>query len=535
MLLADHCKFNFLLNLRLSEFLREQGFEETILVCAKISEIAQEHSTTGANVSERCMMRSIKSSVFEITLAVPAIAEFASVVGAVVDDVTDRIGLDDGKRARVRRAVARAFTLLVAEAMAESQDPVRLHFSETADALRISIRERGLPIDDRRAARDPRWHDILEYADRTAWHWHGTAGTELQLTFLHEAVTTESAFAPASAQIVQAAPEQTYTVRRFLPEDARGVVRCFYANYGYGYDVPAVYEPRRLAELNRLERYISFVAIDNAREIVGHYALDRQPGACIAEGCGAVVDPHHRGRHLLERLRSAAEQHAKELGLVAYFTEPVTDHAITQNESEKSGARLTAISLGFSPPTMLAKHMDLTGTNQRQSLTLYVKALSAPEPRIIYPPAKHREILQEIYSQLHIPVDIRQGSAASGEGSLHVDVLKSSQNATMTFERVGAQTVEVARQALADLLSLGSLGVIYAMLPLADPGTPALADVLESEGFFFSGLAPWMLNGGDALRLQRLLRRIDTAALTIASDFGRRLLTYIDASAQSVA
>jgi hypothetical protein len=81
---------------------------------------------------------------------------------------------------------------------------------------------------------------------------------------------------------------------------------------------------------------------------------------------------------------------------------------------------------------------------------------------------------------------------------------------------------------------LGSMGAIYAMLPLTDPGTPELSDALKREGFFFSGLAPWMLNGGDALRLQRVLKPVDTEALTIASDFGRQLLAYIDASARLV-
>jgi hypothetical protein len=472
--------------------------------------------------------------VFEVTLAVPPAEEFASLVDAVVNDTTERIGLNDDKRARLRRAAGRAFTLIVGQAMAESHDPVRLRFSEGADALRLSIHERGLPIDRERAGRDPRWREILEYADRAAWHWHGTAGTELCLTFVHEGHAGEPIHAPAAAEVVSSAPEQTYTIRRFRPDDARGVVRCFYATYGYGYDVPAVYEPRRLCELNKSERYISFVATDDSGEVVGHYALDREPGAPIAEGCGAVVDPRHRARHLLERLRSAAEDRAREMGLAAYFTEPVTDHAVTQKESEKFGAHMTAISLGFSPRTMVAKHMDLTATNQRQSLTLYVKPLSPPQKRVIYAPPAHRDILAEMYAQLQIPVEMRDGAPPAGDGSLHASVAKASQNASITVERVGAHTIDVARQAVEDLLALGSLGAIYAMLPLEDAGTPALSDALEREGFFFSGLAPWMLDGRDALRLQRVLRPVDTEALTIASDFGRRLLSYIEANAQRV-
>jgi len=478
------------------------------------------------------MKQSVK--IFDVALTVPAAGEFASVIEAVVNDTTDRIEMSEEKRVRVRRAVGRAFTLIVGEAMAEARDPVRLRFSEEADALRVSIRERGLPIDEKRAAGDPLWRDILEYADKAAWHWHGTEGTELRMTFVHEVPASHVLDSRMTAEVVTPAPEQSYTIRRFQPDDARGVVRCFYATYGYGYDVPALYEPRRLTELNKRERYISFVAVDEAGEVAGHYALDREPGAPIAEGCGAVVDPRHRGRGLLERMRQAVEAHAREIGLDAYYTEPVTDHAITQNESEKFGARITAISLGFSPRTMLAKHLDLSVTTQRQSLTLYVKPLRAPAHRTIYPPEKHREMIGTLYAHLQIPVELREAGDPATDGALHVSVLKASQNATVEVARVGADTIDVTRQAIADLATLGSLGAIYAMLPLEDPGTPKLADALEREGFFFSGLAPWMLNGRDALRLQRLLRPVDTEALTIASDFGRQLLAYIDERVQLV-
>jgi hypothetical protein len=53
---------------------------------------------------------------------------------------------------------------------------------------------------------------------------------------------------------------------------------------------------------------------------------------------------------------------------------------------------------------------------------------------------------------------------------------------------------------------------------------------LEREGFFFSGLAPLMHARGDALRLQLLLEPVDSRQLTIASEFGRELLAYIDST-----
>ena len=470
---------------------------------------------------------------FSVSLAVPANLAFGSLIDAFVNDCTARAALPAAKREAIRTAASRAFGILVTDAMAETGEPIRVHLSDAADALTLSVIERGLPIDAAYAARDPRWSELLVHADRAVWRWHGKSGTELMLTFLHDITGEMEAPLPdaIAGSNASAAPEQTYTVRRFTPQDARGVARCFYATYGYGYNVPAVYEPRRLCQLNEAQTYVSFVALDESGEVIAHYALRRTPGAPIAEGCGAVVDPRHRGRHLLETLRSRIEEHAREAGLSAYYTEPVTDHPITQHESEKFGARITSISLGHSPRTMLAKHMDgLTATSQRQSLTMYVKPLQPPQPRVIYPPARHRDMLARIYAELGIPVEMREGIAPVGEGSLQTSIDKASQIAVLSVETASAATPDIADQAVEDLRRTGSLGAIYAMLPLDDRGTPLVADALEREGFFFSGLCPWMHDGRDALRLQLMMQPIDTGELTIVGDFGRELLAYINSS-----
>ncbi len=423
------------------------------------------------------------------------------------------------------------FSSVVADAMADCEKPLRLRVSAKAHEFTVSLLDRGVPLDALYAARDPRWSRVLAGADSAAWHWLGNKGTELLLTFRFSAPQQPLRAAPGlPAQSVEPAPQQSYVIRAFLPGDAHGVARCFYATYGLAYDFPAVYEPRRLTELNERKMYQSFVALDQSGEVIAHYALRCDAGAAIVEGCGAVVDPRHRGRGLLERLRLAAEEHAKMTGFDAYYTEPVTDHLITQNESEKFGARITAISLGHSPQSMIPKGMEgLTGTSQRQSLTLYVKPLRAPQPRTLAAPPKHRAMLERIYAEIGIPIETQEQTTIARRSGLNVSIDKALQSATITFEGAGGATLAAAPQAAADLAALRSLAVIYAMLPLDDPDTPQLCAVLEETGFFFSGLGPWMLDGRDALRLQRLFAGIDTTKLAIASPFGKELLAYIEA------
>ena len=158
---------------------------------------------------------------------------------------------------------------------------------------------------------------------------------------------------------------------------------------------------------------------------------------------------------------------------------------------------------------------------------LYFKALRARERRTIYAPAHHQSILSSIYEQLALPVAFSVGSEPAGRGLFHTAVTRSDGTAIVDVEAVGAQTPELVRQAVEDLHETCRLGAIYAALPLEDPGTPALCGAMESYGFFFSGVGPWMLGGGDALRLQMTLTPIDLSALVVVGDFGKVLLEYI--------
>jgi hypothetical protein len=247
----------------------------------------------------------------------------------------------------------------------------------------------------------------------------------------------------------------------------------------------------------------------------------------VADAAGAVVVPAHRGRDLLNRLRDRAETEAIALGLAGYYSEPVTDHPRTQLSSESFGAKACGITLGEAPRGFVARHMELSTTSQRQSCMLYVKALRSRETRTIFPPPRHRAIVAAIYDQLGLPITMDEPATPSGSGSFHTGIVCGDAFGTIAVEAVGAETCQLACQAAEDLRSMRRLGAIYASLPLEDSGTPALCDALESRGFFFAGVGPWMLGGRDALRLQMTLTPIDLSALVVVGEFGRVLLEYI--------
>ncbi len=237
--------------------------------------------------------------------------------------------------------------------------------------------------------------------------------------------------------------------------------------------------------------------------------------------------PAHRGRNLLNRLRDRAEREAIDLGLAAYFSEPVTDHPRTQLASESFGAKACGVTLGIAPRSFVARHMELSTTAQRQSCMLYFKPLRTRAERTVYAPPHHRAMLARIYESLGLPVRFGEAEAPRSRGLFHTSVARGDAIGTLEIESVGTETAVLARQAAADLRAARRLGAVYALLPLEDAGCPDLCGAMESCGFFFAGLGPWMLGGRDSLRLQMPLTPIDLSALVVVSDLGRALLEYI--------
>src|SRR5206468_2279399 len=100
------------------------------------------------------------------------------------------------------------------------------------------------------------------------------------------------------------APPQTYNIRRLRPGDALAVSQCVYRCYGYSYGNADLYYPQRIVHLNETGQLVSLIAVDEADAVVGQLALERPDLGPLAESGQAVVAPAHRGRHLLERLRT---------------------------------------------------------------------------------------------------------------------------------------------------------------------------------------------------------------------------------------
>jgi anti-sigma regulatory factor (Ser/Thr protein kinase) len=416
----------------------------------------------------------------------------------------------------------------------------------TPAALTLAIRERGLPFDPSLAPtftplnlQDPAQlstrgmgsYLIRLAVDEVHWINHGKEGMELRLVKYRPQVDVAARLPEAQLTRFHGdealAPEQTYTIRRLRPDEAIGVAQCIYRTYGYTYPNEDLYYPERIVHLNETGELISAVAVDEAGEVVGHYALERPDLGRVAESAQAVVAPAHRGRQLMERMRAFLEEEGRKLGLVGIYSQPVTNHVYSQRVNEDFGSHVCGVSLGLAPRAVTFKKIHSEPLPQRETLLLYFKYLGQPATAVVHAPAHHRAMLERIYARLSAPVDFRVPEATSGPGRVAVSFQPSYGLGIIRVGRVGVDTSAEMRRARRDLCEIAAAEVVYLELPLAQPGTPDLCLAAEAEGFFFSGLGPSFAPDGDVLRLQYLNVELDLTRLQVASPFGRELVAYV--------
>ncbi len=411
--------------------------------------------------------------------------------------------------------------------------------------LYVSIKDNGLPFD---ASLSPQFvkpaveniddaqisglgiHLIQHMVDDVCWMNHGREGKELRLT-VHLPSADISQQLPQEDlspydEEVPLAPEQEYTIRRLRPEDAIRVSQCIYRTYGNTYPNEDLYYPERIIQQNETGELISAVTLDERGEIVGHYALERPGLGITAESGQAIVIPSHRGRKLMERMRSFLEEEGKKQGLVGIFGQPVCKHTFSQRVNERFGSKPCGFNAALAPSTFSFKKMRADEKECRGSCMLYWRHLVEPEERIIHPPSRHEGILKQIYDYLNIPVRLEKPGTLPDTGSITLMYIKDWGDGFIRIESPGKSALVELGRALHDLIHMAGIETVYLEIPLAHPGAAECCVEAENKGFFFCGLGPHFFPESDALRMVYLSKDIAWDQLQIFNPFGQSIVDY---------
>ena len=203
-----------------------------------------------------------------------------------------------------------------------------------------------------------------------------------------------------------AAAAATRSLRTDLPQQANSaaIARCFLEVYGHNYVHTEVFSPQRYWNKVESGELIPVVTRDEKGEVIGHVALEREPGASIAERGEAVVLPAYRGHHLLEHMTERLSEEAHKLGLIGVYAMPVTIHTFSQRNDERAGMPVCAALLGAASETSRPKHLAAPTAGQRQSLLITFRFLKKPARPKVYPPEPYRKIVLQIYESLGVAV-----------------------------------------------------------------------------------------------------------------------------------
>ena len=367
-------------------------------------------------------------------------------------------------------------------------------------------------------------------------HERGIDGWEVTL---HRSLTGAAEPPPSAAEEPVSAKADHATKPDYvidLPQkaDAGAIARCFLEVYGHHYVHSEVFSTRRYWDKVESGELVPAVARDGDGQVIGHVALEREPGARVAERGEAVVLPAHRGHGLLERMTARLSEEAVAHDLDGIYAEPLTIHTLSQRNDQRAGMPVCAVLLGANPERFRPKGVPCPTAGQRQSYLRTFRFTQPPAPRTIYAPAPYREILFKLYAGLGVTVSLAAPTQAVALESQCKIKVSDRGYGTISFARIGPHAAIELAQALRDVQALGARSVQFSA-PVGDPGLPHLTQYARDLGFFFCGLGPAFAEGTDTFLLQLLSEPLDIGKLQILTDLAKELVAFIDHDRAAIA
>jgi serine/threonine-protein kinase RsbW len=461
----------------------------------------------------------------------PAIAE-ATVRAAGLD-----IGLAGDAADRLAAATARVVREVVDVAFDDPADAaVDVSVDDRHDSVIVRIDDLGLPF---ALEGDAVLRELLDVGAVDELHQlqRGEDGNRVELVVHHApgaadiratADLQDHHDAHAAAPVDADAPVEA---RELRPEDAEGLARLTWRTYGYTYQHHEFYRPDLLVELVESGAMRSWIGVAPDGEIVGHTAfMCPQEQPLVVEGGRAMVDPRYRGHGVLQELFPLWGAWMDESGIFGMYGDAVTAHTRSQALGGGAGHPVTGILLAYLPPTVAFRRIVTEESPRRQAVVMAYHQLRPHPQATVHAPAVDRAWIERIYATNDIDRALVEPGDAPIAPTSHVDVRAYADVGLGLLEvhRPGADLGVVVHDRLRSLRTAG-IDVVYADLPLGDPGTPAAAESLAALGFCFGGVIPlWRGEGADVLRYQHVAD-VDVLPdeIEILSDMGKELLAYV--------
>lgn len=485
------------------------------------------------------------------TLDIPNDHRYGNVAGKYVVEIASMIGFEVQDLHAIELGVIQVVTAVIDYSFEPGEkETIKISCERIPEGLKVSIRDKGLPYDDTIISAENRTEKqsslglqifrLKEYLDEVVFHNLGLEGKEIVLIKHLKSKGINDYYAACELEPYEKkVPEGGLgtgplkcRIRWMKESEAAEVSKSVYKTYGYSYGHDYVYYPEKIIALNQSGKIHSAVALIGESEIAGHCALQYwEENFQIAEMVQGVVKPEFRSQGCFTKLTEFLIEQAKSEGLMGIFGQPVTNHIYSQRTAHRFGLRDCALMLAHVPMTSTFKDIAET-LPQRVGLLLHFKYLNRPTGLTIQPPSQHLEMISKIYENLGVLPTIQTSAEDLADildqtSAFSVKVFGPLNLARITIKRYGRNVINEIKIRLKELC-LKKIEVVNLYLDLSNASTSRFTAQFEEMGFFFAGLLPGGLPGGDALILQYLNNvPINYEEIHVDSDMAKELVSYI--------
>ena len=313
-------------------------------------------------------------------LSLPADERFLLLIQAYIREIAAVTLLPHKEVLGLELAVEEAFKNTIEHAYPDEQPgEVFLDIEIRPMELILSIKDEGMPYDPSMEKDASQMIKIIRHeVDEVLFENLGQSGKALRLVKrLHHPVEVQS---EKVVKEMEMAPRQNYEIRPMRPEEAIQVPKLFWLAYGYSYIKSEFYRPEYLIHMVENGCIISYVALAENGEVVGHAGLIRQEPLPLAEKAFLAVAPAHRGHGIMEALSGALEARALEIGFRGISANAVTSHDISQKMLMHHEYKSCGLELAAAPHAQFKALVKENYMPQRESLMHCFKYISPPSP-----------------------------------------------------------------------------------------------------------------------------------------------------------
>lgn len=317
----------------------------------------------------------------------------------------------------------------------------------------------------------------------------------------------------------------TPEIRPLKIQDIPQLIECIKRCYGESYPFHEMYDPAALQKMVEDKLMYSVVAQHPDGHLIGHCALTFDSAHNTSPEAGKmVVDPDYRGHHIAESMAKMRIDIAKELDLVGFWTDCVTNHPYSQDEMIAFGAQETGILLGAAPSREMAGLQNFTDTRM-SFLSCYLPLKE--QVSTIYLPKNHIDYASDLAKRVNVKRVIEKSeSTGSGKSEYKVTVNPATQTANIKVQHIGEDFSAAISSELAKLES-ENLAFTMLSLPISQEAAALAFAQLEEMGFFWGAWLPNYSVQGDVLRLQKLYETVNIDEIICARDQGENIKKYV--------